>query len=79
MDEITVIISFVLGFLMGVLMDSIVFPVLLKRLQKLEEEVKAEPFDPCETCQRWGECNGVDRENCPLWRDHDNKEDKKDV
>lgn len=25
-------------------------------------------FNPCETCQRWGECNGVDRDNCPLWR-----------
>mgnify|MGYP003304326380 CR=1 FL=1 len=25
-------------------------------------------FNPCEACQRWGECNGVDRDNCPLWR-----------
>lgn len=23
--------------------------------------------DPCETCLRWWECNGVDKENCPLW------------
>ena len=32
------------------------------------------PFDPCGSCHRWGECNGVDRPNCPLWRDHDNEE-----
>lgn len=24
--------------------------------------------DPCETCLRWSECNGVDAENCPRWR-----------
>lgn len=23
--------------------------------------------DKCETCNRWSECNGVDKENCPLW------------
>lgn len=27
--------------------------------------------DPCETCLRWEECNGVD-ENCP-WRAEDGK------
>ena len=26
--------------------------------------------DPCETCLRWPECNGVDEE-CPLRRDND--------
>lgn len=26
-------------------------------------------IDHCDTCNRWSECNGVDRENCPLWRD----------
>lgn len=25
--------------------------------------------DPCESCLRWYECNGVDRENCPLWEE----------
>ena len=25
--------------------------------------------DPCESCLRWSECNGVDIDNCPLWRD----------
>ena len=24
--------------------------------------------DPCESCLRWSECNGVDRDTCPLWR-----------
>lgn len=28
-----------------------------------------EEKDPCETCTRWYECNGVDRENCPLCKD----------
>ena len=23
--------------------------------------------DKCETCNRWFECNGVDKDNCPLW------------
>lgn len=22
--------------------------------------------DPCETCARWPECNGVDAETCPF-------------
>ena len=22
--------------------------------------------DPCETCLHWDECNGVDRDNCPI-------------
>lgn len=26
--------------------------------------------EPCETCVRWDECNGVD-ENCPLRKDAD--------
>jgi hypothetical protein len=24
--------------------------------------------NPCETCLRWSECNGSDRENCPWWQ-----------
>ena len=28
-----------------------------------------EEEDPCETCQRWYECNGVDKEDCPLWKE----------
>lgn len=23
--------------------------------------------NPCETCLRWPECNGVDAENCPIY------------
>lgn len=23
--------------------------------------------DPCESCCRWSECNGVDEDACPLW------------
>lgn len=29
---------------------------------------------PCETCLRWPECNGIDRDACPLLKDK-NKED----
>lgn len=25
--------------------------------------------DPCESCLRWSECNGVDIDACPMWRD----------
>lgn len=32
---------------------------------------RAEEEDPCGTCLRWSECNGVD-ENCP-WRAEDGK------
>lgn len=30
--------------------------------------------DPCETCLRWYECNGVDKENCPLTKEVDANE-----
>jgi hypothetical protein len=37
--------------------------------------------DPCETCLRWPECNGVDRDTCPLcgWEEKKIKKDKKAV
>ena len=32
------------------------------------DEAVAEVKDgPCATCLRWWECNGVDKEYCPLW------------
>lgn len=34
-----------------------------------EPQEQHQAIDHCDTCQRWSECNGVDRENCPLWRD----------
>lgn len=27
---------------------------------------ESEYEDPCENCLRWDECNGVDRDNCPI-------------
>lgn len=27
--------------------------------------------NPCETCLRWYECNGVDRDICPLCKEED--------
>lgn len=29
---------------------------------------------PCETCTRWSECNGIDKNNCPLWRTDETEE-----
>ena len=34
-----------------------------------EDSRRVEENDPCDSCLRWGECNGVD-ENCP-WRNKD--------
>lgn len=31
--------------------------------------------DPCETCLRWPECNGVDAESCPVVRSEKAEED----
>lgn len=31
------------------------------------EESRKEEKNPCQTCARWWECNGVDQDNCPLW------------
>lgn len=30
--------------------------------------------NPCDTCLRWYECNGIDKENCPMW-DNEHKEE----
>lgn len=29
---------------------------------------------PCETCLRWPECNGIDRDTCQLVKAHDERE-----
>lgn len=40
-----------------------------ERVAKLREieakEPKKEQDDPCDTCLRWPECNGADRDTCP--------------
>lgn len=30
-------------------------------------DTQEENADPCATCLRWSECNGVEMETCPLW------------
>lgn len=36
--------------------------------------MKLQPIPcPCESCLRWPECNGVAADDCPLWRDYDEK------
>ena len=32
-----------------------------------DESREEEQRDPCRTCNRWWECNGVDVDICPLW------------
>ena len=45
------------------------FERLLLGDQTAETDDEApEPADPCDTCRRWDECNGADRDTCPLWR-----------
>lgn len=37
------------------------------RMRPLDAEYEIIEEDPCDTCLRWSECNGVD-EGCPLRR-----------
>ena len=32
--------------------------------EQQEQKQKAQQASPCETCLRWGECNGIDKQ-CP--------------
>ena len=43
----------------------------LKKSMKRPTKGASEMEDPCETCLRWWECNGVDKDNCPLWQTND--------
>ena len=46
---------------------------MLKKSMRKPTKGGSEMEDPCETCLRWWECNGVDKDNCPLWQTNDNK------
>ena len=39
-----------------------------------EPQEQPQTEDHCEICLRWSECNGADRETCPLWSENDKKE-----
>ena len=58
----------------------VLHPVFRRRIAGIrawlcdEPQEQPQATDHCETCQRWSECNGVDRDNCPLWRENDKKE-----
>jgi hypothetical protein len=56
----------VAAFLYGVL--AYVTRGYIQQDRQADATAPCEPVDPCETCNRWDECNGVDREYCPLWR-----------
>lgn len=44
--------------------------IIRKKKRKLEAFVEEPCEDPCETCLRWSECNGCDK-NCPLRKEHE--------
>lgn len=54
-------IFFILFFLFAALVVSACCKVSGSITRKEEQQ------DPCDTCLRWGECNGVDEE-CPVRR-----------
>ncbi len=37
-----------------------------------EVDLKNEDFkvDICDSCSRWGECNGVDKDDCTIYKSH---------
>lgn len=54
-----------------ILLVAGVIGYLIAVLLRKGEEKQAEKEDPCDSCLRWPECNGVD-EGCP-WRDEDGR------
>lgn len=53
-----------IGFALGVVT---VFLWAALRVSSRESR-KEEKEDPCATCCRWWECNGVDQDDCPMWK-----------
>ena len=70
-DEILIICALVAFavFLFGFI--AYVTRGYIQQDRQTDATAPGEPADPCETCNRWTECNGVDREYCPLWRDNE--------
>ena len=54
-------------FLIGMVVGIAVLVVGVCIMASGEESRKEEEKNPCQTCARWWECNGVDQDNCPLW------------
>ena len=64
-----IIIAAVLFFLLAAFLNALGVALLCLNWQKPpRKDEPPEEEDPCETCPRWYECNGVDRE-CP-YRSH---------
>ena len=52
---------------------NVIIRLLLGRwIPRFSDSVIRSTFDPCEGCTRWYECNGVDKDYCPLWEEVDN-------
>lgn len=46
-----------------------------KSREEIERQKAVRPRPcPCDSCQRWSECNGVDAENCPLYQHWEERE-----
>lgn len=46
----------------------ILYTIAIIHVRKSDHKEEAEIYDPCETCVRWSECNGIDKDYCPLWQ-----------
>ena len=42
------------------------FALIHLKKENQQEKTKYEKEQPCDYCIRWSECNGVDKEYCPL-------------
>lgn len=52
--------------LFAVYLSLVIASVAAKRRQRRKRPApKEEQEDPCDTCLRWPECNGADRDTCP--------------
>ena len=50
------------------LRDRVVEQVL-EKVRKRSDQLAGKNMEenPCDTCLRWEECNGVDKKVCPFW------------
>lgn len=57
----------ILVWLGSIALAAILYRIAIKLTYQQEQDA-AESVDPCESCIRWSECNGIDKDNCPLWQ-----------
>ena len=57
----------VVSVILAVILAAIYILAVCRFLRSNPEGSQEEAQDPCVTCLRWSECNGVEMETCPLW------------